>query len=331
MESMFKNIPTFAGLALCCLLLVSCGLQADESEAAKKKADRAARKARAKAAAEKRRQARDKAANALPEVPCKILTYWTKRSNSVELCRSAESWRLNTYWYSIVPNGDMVTMFNDSNKRYLEFSDPFKPGGELHPDSRRRGRRRHHRAGSMQEGMIPSFFSGPKPRLAWSAWQKVGDEKLHGLDTIHYVRTATSPSYTPPVDGTADMLKELAPTQSTMRGDARHKVKEVRNITANEHVWVVTDASPELSRTVGLLFGADPELGLAVECYATIVGTKDGKKDYSKLPFFKITGVKEGMLPGNTFQPPVGYTKVKDTFSVMVDDAGAEELLYMGN
>ncbi|HMP51237.1 MAG TPA: hypothetical protein PKD05_06740 [Candidatus Melainabacteria bacterium] len=104
------------------MLLVSCGPQADESDAAKRKADRAARKARAKAAAEERRQAKIAEEKAQPEIPCSVLTYWTKRSNSVEIYRSGDNWRMNTYWYSIVPNGEVVTMFNDSNKRYLEFT-----------------------------------------------------------------------------------------------------------------------------------------------------------------------------------------------------------------
>lgn len=341
MESMFNNIPTFAGLALACLLLVSCGPQADESALAKKKADRVARKARAKAAAEERRQAKLAEEKAQPEIPCSVLTYWTKRSNSVEIYRSGDSWRMNTYWYSIVPNGEVVTMFNDSNKRYLEFSDPFRPGGgrqmgegrnEQQLGERRRGRRRHHGAGSMRHGMIPGFFSGPKPRFMWSEWQKVGVEKLQGIDAVHYKRVANSPSYVPPVDDTTDMLKELAPTQSTMRGDAQRMQQEIRNVTATEHLWVVEeDVPPELCKTVGLLFGSDPLMGLAMQSSATIVGIKNGKKDFSKMTFFKVTGVKDSKVPANTFKPPEGYTKVKDTFSVMVDDAGAEELLYMGN
>lgn len=332
MESMFKNIPTFAGLALCCLLLVSCGPQADESEAAKRKADRAARKARAKAAAEERRQAKIAEEKAQPEIPCSVLTYWTKRSNSVEIYRSGDNWRMNTYWYSIVPNGEVVTMFNDSNKRYLEFTDPFRSGGRRQFGERRRGRRRHHGVGSMRHGMIPGFFSGPKPRFMWSEWQKVGLEKLHGIDAVHYKRVANSPSYVPPVDDTTDMLKELAPTQSTMRGDAQRELQEIRNVTATEHLWVVDEGvPPELCKTVGFLFGSDPEMGLAVQNSATMIGIKNGKKDFSKMTFFKITGGKDSKVPANTFKPPEGYTRVKDTFSVMVDDAGAEELLYMGN
>lgn len=260
-----------------------------------------------------------------------VILVKSKRSSALEFLQSGQDWRINTYWYSIAPRDKDVVMFNDANKKCFVFNVQLY---RERTNNLRHARKR--RAPEFNTHGEPGFFSGPRSPFTWSEWKKIGEEKLKGLTTIHYRRMAKAKRYRPPEDRAATMLQNVMPARSNLgndrdRGTASSASSTLRNVTSMEDLWVWQDKSPqELRETIGSLFGCEWKLGLPVQNIERIRGTGSRGKELKVMKYMELTGVKTKELAPSKFHPPGGYKKARDLFSVMLDDEGAEQFIYLG-
>lgn len=264
-----------------------------------------------------------------------ILSLKATRTNCVEVCRRGNSWRLNTYWYSIIPVGTDLVMINDSNKKYAHVGhrwiakQKMLQGKAVGFD---RGLPRRANQISSRNRISP-FLSGERSPIVWHEWKALGTERLGGLKVAHHQREGTADSYAPAFDTMCNTFQEVIPGQSfvglSRRRDGVAAPPVMRNVRSVEDLWVVPESiSPELRTVFSMLFGCETKFGLPVQNVESIKSVSGSKTVSCTVKYLELLGYKSQNMKDSSFLLPQGYKKVPDYFQVMVDDEGAEQFIY---
>lgn len=243
-----------------------------------------------------------------------ILILRTSRVNSIELITDGSRWRANTYWYSVIPGGNEFIMLNDTNKKYCWLTDQIR----MTPERR-------------QYWKSFALLTMQRTDLKWSPWKKAGSEQIRGTDTVHYRRTGFAAVHRVPQDGIANIFQDSLPSAASTTVDFQNRKDLLRQVTSVEDIWIApaVNSSPSLARCFRILFGCDTSLGIPVQNQERMTGiASNGRRVTHLLKYLELTKISKANLVGVAFAVPKGYAKVNDRMQVMIDDEGAEGLLY---
>lgn len=264
-----------------------------------------------------------------------ILSLKATRTNCVEVCKRGKSWRLNTYWYSIIPLGTDLVMINDSNKKYAHVGHRWRAKqaalqGKAVGVDRVLPARGNQITSSRQ--MSP-FLSGERAPVDWHEWKFLGRERLGGLKVAHHQRVGTANSYAPPADTMSSTFQAVIPGQAfvgiSRTGNGAAAPPVMRNVRGVEDLWVVPELiSPELATAFNMLFGCEMKFGLPVQNVESIKGVAGRKAVSCTVKYLEFLGQKTQNMKDSSFRLPQGYKKVPDYFQVMLDDEGSEQFIY---
>lgn len=264
-----------------------------------------------------------------------IMSLKATRTNCVEVCKRGKSWRLNTYWYSIIPSGTDLVMINDSNKKYTYIGHRWR-AKQATLERKAGGADGVPQARGIQitsrRKMAP-FLSGARAPVDWLEWKFLGTERLGGLKVAHHRRVGTANSYTPAADTMSSTFQAVIPGQSfaasSRTGNGAAAPPLMRNVRSVEDLWVVPEViSPELATVFNMLFGCETKFGLPVQNVESIKGVAGRKAVSCSVKYLEFLGQKTQNMKDSSFRLPEGYKKVPDYFQVMLDDEGAEQFIY---
>lgn len=258
----------------------------------------------------------------------KVFLLKTPKNNRVEVLKMGSSWRADTYWYSLIPARDRFIMFNDSSKRYaycdLKWMEPNRAKPIVNSPLIKEANKN------------VSCFGGPRFSFSWSQWTRTRNENVCGANLALYTRTAKAKVFKRIDDGATGMLDDLLPAASDTGKSVSSQIgadrKLLRNVNATEELWVLeSEKSPSLLQTIRVMFGCETRFGLPLKNIESVEGTdKSGKPGKTTITYVKLVEVRTKEMKNDSFRLPEGYKQVADQFSVMIDDAGAEQMIFTG-